>query len=156
MMHLFRRFQSVVLAGGVVLLGLVGCSKEKQADGYREKAREYFAAGDYERARLEYLNLGRLVGEDPEIVSRLGMILQDQGATFQAAPILLKAAQLDPDNAELKGRVAQIYLAGVICPTAWFRRGRRWIWIRARSMRYCCWLRRRFGARWSCASVALA
>ncbi len=112
MMHLFRRFQSVVLAGGVVLLGLVGCSKEKQADGYREKAREYFAAGDYERARLEYLNLGRLVGEDPEIVSRLGMILQDQGATFQAAPILLKAAQLDPDNAELKGRVAQIYLAG--------------------------------------------
>jgi tetratricopeptide (TPR) repeat protein len=87
-----------------------GCSAEKRAESFRERAREYFEAGDYERARLEYLNLVRKVPQDPEAVRRLGIILQDQGASLQAAPILMKAVELEPANAELKVRLAKVYV----------------------------------------------
>jgi len=93
------------------LLFATSCSREQRAESYRERAREYFEAGDYERARLEYLNLVRALPEDPEGVRRLGMILQDQGALLQAMPVLIKAVELEPGNAELKGRLAQAYLA---------------------------------------------
>jgi tetratricopeptide (TPR) repeat protein len=99
------------LVAVLALLATVGCSDERRAASHRKNGAAFFAAGDYDTARSEYLNLLRIQGDDLEAIERMGMLLADGGALLLAAPYLVKAAERDPTNALVRARLGRFYLA---------------------------------------------
>lgn len=91
--------------------GLVGCSKEAKRDRYLRQAETYFASGDYERARLGFLNVLQIERTNSIAIPRLGLILYDQGLVQKSAPYLAAARQVAPTNVEARIRFAYLYLA---------------------------------------------
>lgn len=105
-----RLFAGATLAG-LVLLGSAGCTAEARKARQLERADGFFAAGDYEKARVEYGNLLRLDPANAAANARLGTMYFEQGAPGTALPFLLKARDADPRNAVVRGKVAFAYLS---------------------------------------------
>ncbi|HAV64333.1 MAG TPA: hypothetical protein DCY13_18445, partial [Verrucomicrobiales bacterium] len=97
------------------LLALVllapGCSKEGKAARHLSRADEYFVAGDYDKARIEYLNAAQLQPTNAHAVLRLGTIFFEGGALLQAASLLDQAAKLGANAPELHARLGAIHAA---------------------------------------------
>jgi hypothetical protein len=55
--------------GDRILISLGGCSSEKKILRHEQKADAFFAAGEYEKAEIEYLNVFKL---DPKTSTRCG------------------------------------------------------------------------------------
>lgn len=92
-----------------LLLG--GCSAESKKAKRLAKAEEYFRAGDYVRAEIEYKNVLQTGGLDPIILGRLGLIYLEQVRLGRAGSHLIKAGELQPANLEIKLALAQWNLA---------------------------------------------
>jgi tetratricopeptide (TPR) repeat protein len=65
------------------------------------RAEAYFKQGDYDKARIEYLNLLRLEPKHSLAIQRLGVIWFENGAVLQAFPYLRAARELAPENLEV-------------------------------------------------------
>ena len=103
----------VLWFGLALLLCLpAGCSKESKKARHLGRAEKYFAGKDFEKARIEYLNVFRLDPRDKRVVSRLGEIAFEQGRLTDAFSFLKRSAELDPDNWAARTKLATIYLAG--------------------------------------------
>lgn len=94
----FTRLLWVVLAA--VAVG--GCSRETDKSSLLARAHNYFQAGKYDDARIEYSNLLRMDRQNATAIQQLGTIWFEEGAPLQALPFLLKTRELDPNN--LNGR----------------------------------------------------
>ena len=101
------RIATVALA--VVLI--TGCSKEAKKARLVRDADTYFKAGNYDKARVSYLNVLRLDPQNALALERIGAIWQDDAAPLRAAPFLKRASELDPNNVENRIRLARCYLA---------------------------------------------
>src|SRR5205823_4919859 len=101
------RIVTVVLA--VVLV--TGCSKHAQTARLLRDADTYFKAGNYDKAKVSYLNVLRLDPQNAIAFERIGGMWQDDAAPLRAAPFLKKASELDPNNVENRIRLARCYLA---------------------------------------------
>ncbi|PYL50411.1 MAG: hypothetical protein DMF32_04235, partial [Verrucomicrobia bacterium] len=99
----------VTVALAVVLV--TGCSKHAQTARLLRDADTYFKAGNYDKAKVSYLNVLRLDPQNAIAFERIGAMWQDDAAPLRAAPFLKKASELDPDNAENRIRLARCYLA---------------------------------------------
>jgi tetratricopeptide (TPR) repeat protein len=100
-----------ILTVALAVILVTGCSKEAKKARLLRDADTYFKAGNYDKARLTYLNV---VGLDPQnalAFERLGAMWQDDAAPLRAAPFLKKASELDPNNVENRIRLARCYLA---------------------------------------------
>lgn len=85
---------------------LASCSAESKKARLKEKADEYFQSGEYDKAKIEYLNLLRVDPQDPNAIRQLGMIWLEQGAPLQAIPFLLKTRELEPENLDARKTLA--------------------------------------------------
>src|SRR6185437_11650446 len=83
----------------LLLILLAGCSKQSQKAGHISRADKYFAAGDYTRAEIEYLNVTAFDAANAHAISRLAVIYFDEGRPVRAYPLLMRARELDPSNA---------------------------------------------------------
>src|SRR5262245_65506147 len=101
--------RNVTVALTVVLV--TGCSKEAQKARFLSEADTYFKAGNYDKARVTYLNVLRLDAQNALAFERIGAMWQDDAAPLRAAAFLKKASELDPDNVENHIRLARCYLA---------------------------------------------
>src|SRR6266446_3005870 len=110
MLKLNHHFRLVFLLLPLLLLG-AGCTKQARKERHLKKANQYFDAGDFKRAELEYLNVLRLDRTNTLVVTRLSTIYYDQGKIQQALPFLLGARQLDSNNPEVRVKLAQIFLS---------------------------------------------
>jgi len=65
-----------------------------------DRARVFFEAGEYEKAKIAYISILQKSGWKGEIASQLGTIWSLQGATMQALPYLKKAREMGnlPDS----------------------------------------------------------
>jgi tetratricopeptide (TPR) repeat protein len=72
-----------------------------------ERADGYFKAGEYDKAKVEYLNLLRL-GQDVTAFQQLGFIWWEQGTPLRAAPFLLKVRELSPKNLGARAKLALV------------------------------------------------
>ena len=107
-----RWVRSAVLSlAGAALLGVVGCSQEAKLDRTLEKAQKQFQAGDYDNARIEFLNVWRLDRTNAAAIRHLGIILFDQGSPLPAYQFLVPAAEHAPNDFEVRGRLGAAYLA---------------------------------------------
>ncbi len=95
----------------LALLG-TGCTKEARKARALKQADAFFAAGDYEKAELEYKNALKAVSLEPHAMARLGILYFEQGRQARAMAFLSKAAELQPDNPEIQLKQAALLLAG--------------------------------------------
>ena len=101
------RIGTVVLAFTL----MIACSKETKKARFIDEADAYFKAGNYDKARLAYLNVARMDPQNALAFERIGAMWQDDGSPLQAGAFLVKASQLDPKNAQNRIRLARCYAA---------------------------------------------
>ncbi|HYV28892.1 MAG TPA: hypothetical protein VFA77_15260, partial [Candidatus Eisenbacteria bacterium] len=80
------------------LLLTPGCSKQAKKERHLKAAESYYAAKDFKKAEIEYLNVLKLDRTNTMVVKRLGTIYFDQGKAQQALSFLLAARKLDQDD----------------------------------------------------------
>ncbi|MFT3868838.1 MAG: tetratricopeptide repeat protein [Nibricoccus sp.] len=106
------RFASVHVLAFSLLCGLVlgGCSPQAKKARYLEQADRNFQSGKYDEAEINYKNILKIDGQNPQAFARLGLIYAEQGRIGQAVPFVLKARELQPDNLDLRLKIAQLNL----------------------------------------------
>lgn len=100
------RSLTVILIAGIA----VSCSLEAKKSRLLESADSYFKSGDYDKAKIEYLNLLRADHENAIAFQQLGLIWFEEGAPLRAGPYLLKARVLSPNNLENRIRLARVFI----------------------------------------------
>lgn len=103
-----------LLATGLLLLTLFvapGCSASAKKARFLGRAENYFKAGDYEKAKIEYTNVLRTDPQNLTAIQRLGTIWFEQGSTLRAFPYLLGSRQLAPDALDLRTKLGLAFLA---------------------------------------------
>jgi tetratricopeptide (TPR) repeat protein len=90
---------------------ITACSKETKKARLLSEADAYFKAGNYDKAKLAYLNVVRLDPGNAVAFERIGTMWQDDAAPLRAAAFLVKASELDPQNAQNRIRLARCYVA---------------------------------------------
>jgi tetratricopeptide (TPR) repeat protein len=99
---------------GLVLLAALtaqGCSKSAKEARVLKRAQESFQDGQYDKARIDYLNVLRSNPANATAVLRLGQIWSEEGAPLRASPFLIRAEELAPHDVENRLRLARIYRA---------------------------------------------
>jgi tetratricopeptide (TPR) repeat protein len=90
---------------------ITACTKEAKKARLLGEADNYFKAGNYDKAKLSYLNVLQLDPQNSLAFERIGAMWQDEAAPLRAAAFLKKASELDPKNIENRIRLARCYLA---------------------------------------------
>jgi tetratricopeptide (TPR) repeat protein len=101
------RIVTLVLAAALI----TACSKEAKKARLVAEADNYFKAGNYDKAKLSYLNVVRLDPQNALAFERIGAMWLEDAAPLRAAAFLAKASELDPKNAQNRIRLARVYLA---------------------------------------------
>ncbi len=101
------RALALILAGVIA----IGCSAEAKKSRLLSRADRYFDSGDYEKAKIEYLNVLRADPQDATAIQRLGIIWYEQGAPLRAAPFLLKTRELLPDDIDSRKKLALVFMS---------------------------------------------
>jgi tetratricopeptide (TPR) repeat protein len=102
-------FRIVTLILAVTLI--TACSKEARKARLLGEADAYFKAGNYDKAKLAYLNVIRLEPQNALAFERIGAMWQDDAAPLRAGAFLVKASELDPKNAQNRIRLGRCYVA---------------------------------------------
>jgi FOG: TPR repeat len=84
----------VTVALAVILV--TGCSKQAKKARLLRDADTYFKAGNYDKAKVSYLNVLRLDPQNAVAFERIGASGRTTPAPLRAAPFLKKASELDP------------------------------------------------------------
>ena len=101
-------FRIITLSLATTLM--VACSKEAKKTRFLAEANNYFKAGDYDKAKVSYLNVVRLDPQNALAFERIGAMWLEDGAPLRAVPFLARASELNPNNAEYHMRLARSYL----------------------------------------------
>src|SRR5437899_10943351 len=99
----------VTLTLAAMLIG--ACSKEAKKARLLDEADSYFNAGDYDKAKVSYLNVVRLDPKNALAFERVGAIWLEEHDPLRAAAFLIRASELDPKNVQNRIRLARCYLA---------------------------------------------
>lgn len=102
----------ILIALMLLVLAATGCSKESRKSRHLERANRFLEAGEIDKAEIEYGNVLRLDENNKTAVRQLGLIYCDQGKPAKAFPLLKQAEELDPDNFDVRIKLASLYLAG--------------------------------------------
>jgi len=90
---------------------IIACSKEAKKTRFLAEADSYFKAGDYDKAKVSYLNVVRLDPQNALAFERIGAMWLEDGAPLRGGPFLAKATELAPKNDQNRIRLARCYLA---------------------------------------------
>ena len=90
---------------------LSGCFAGAKKTRVLERADRYFKAGEYDNAKIEYLNLLRLDNQNVTAFQQLGFIWLEQGVPLRAIPFLLKVRELAPNNIPARTKLAHGLIA---------------------------------------------
>ncbi|MEP6685216.1 MAG: tetratricopeptide repeat protein [Verrucomicrobiota bacterium] len=100
-----------IMAALFAALFIAGCSVEAKKETLRGQAERDFKSGEYDKAKIEYMNLLRLDPQDATIYQQLGLIWFEEGAPLRAAPFLFKARELAPNNLNNRAKLASTFLS---------------------------------------------
>lgn len=89
---------------------LSACSREARVKRAEARADAYFEAGEYDKARVEYLNVLRGDRENTNAVFHLAQIHWRRGEIQQALPFLLGTKELAPENLEVRRQLGYLFL----------------------------------------------
>ena len=105
--------RSLSYTGTAIIAGLAlcGCTAGAKKKHYAESAERAYQAGEYDKARIEYLNLLRVDPQNARASAQLGAIWAEDGAPLRAGGFLLKALELAPNDNATRRRLARVYLS---------------------------------------------
>jgi len=75
-----------------------GCTAKAKKTRQLERAERNFNAGEYDKARIDYMAVLRIGPPDAKAIQRLGLIWNEQGSILSALPFLLKTRDLSPGD----------------------------------------------------------
>src|SRR5438552_133191 len=101
------RIVTLILAATLI----AACTKEARKARLVGEADSYFKGGNYDKAKLSYLNVLRLDPANALALERVGAMWQEDGAPLRAGAFLARASVLDPSNAQNRIRLARCYVA---------------------------------------------
>jgi len=101
--------RSVLMAA--VTIALVSCSDEARKVRFLQRADRYFDSGDYEKAKIEYLNALHVSGNDTTALRQIGVIWLEEGAPLRAYPFFARAKELEPTNIAVRAKLAVTFAA---------------------------------------------
>src|SRR5947209_1206820 len=101
------RIVTLILAAALI----TACSKEAKKTRFLAEADNYFKTGDYDNAKVSYLNVVRLDPQNALAFERIGTMWLEDGSPLRAAAFLAKANELAPKNDQNRIRLARCYLA---------------------------------------------
>ncbi len=104
----FALLRSITLVLMVMIIS--GCTADKKAR-FAERAERFFKAGDYDKAKIEYLNLLRVDPQNATAYARLGLMWVEEAAPFRAGSFLVKAKELAPGDLQNRTRLARVLAA---------------------------------------------
>ena len=87
-----------------------GCTAKMKASYHLRRANNYFDAGQYDKAVIEYENVLKNNMHDAQAMSRLGIIFFDEGRPGEAVQILRQARQMATNDLEVHLKLSMIYL----------------------------------------------
>ena len=102
-------FKIVTIIFAVTLI--TACSKENKKARFLADADNYFKTGNYDSAKLTYLNVLQLDSQNALAFERIGAMWLEEGVPLRAGAFLVKASELAPNNAENRLRLARCYIA---------------------------------------------
>ena len=94
-----------------IALLLSGCTRAQKEARFMAKGNKFFDAGQFDEARIEYLNALRLDSKNPTACLKIGITWLQQGDVLEALRYLSAARDLAPDNAEIHSRIAAPYFS---------------------------------------------
>src|SRR5215470_11933628 len=107
------RYKGLIFGLCLAALTSAGCSKDEPTkDALLSRADAAFAAGQWDKAEMNYRKVLSRAPEDLAALRQLGIIYVDQGQITQAYPLLKKFVDLQPDDLEIQLKLGLIYLAG--------------------------------------------
>src|SRR5438046_7643777 len=100
----------IVTAISLVAATIGGCHLPGRNSRVMARADRYFKAGEYDKAKIEYLALLQLDPERSNVTAlqQLGFIWIEEGDPLQAYPFLLKAREGAPENLEIRTKLARV------------------------------------------------
>ncbi len=94
-----------------VVPGLTSCSAEMKKGRWLQRAERNFEAGEYDKAKIDYLKVAQIDPQNTVAFQQLGLIWLEEGAPLRAGPFLRRAAELAPKDAANRVRLARVYHA---------------------------------------------
>src|SRR3982750_1653068 len=105
-----KRIVLSTIAATTLLLHLSGCSPAAKKARFSERAEGYFKSGDYDNAKIEYLNVLRIDQADANAYARMGAMWAGEGVPLRAGAFLVKARDLAPKDLDNRYRLASVLL----------------------------------------------
>ena len=102
-------FRIVTLTLAATLI--TACSKEAKKTRFLAEADSYFKAGDYDKAKVSYLNVLQLDPQNTLAFERIGAMWLEGGSPLRAAAFLARASELAPKNDQNRIRLAHCHVA---------------------------------------------
>jgi tetratricopeptide (TPR) repeat protein len=109
-MRKFIYLFSILLVATALATLNTGCSAKAKRAYHLQKADQYFAAGQYDQAEIEYINVLRSGRENAQAISRLGDIYFEEGRVQKSAPFIFKGRELMTNDLDLHLKMGIIYL----------------------------------------------
>jgi tetratricopeptide (TPR) repeat protein len=110
-MKRFAHFFLTGIAAALLVLAGAGCTAKVKSAYHQHRADKYYAAGQFDRAEIEYMNVLRNDGQNAEAFERLAGMFFQQGRFQTAAPYLIRATSLATNNLELRLDLGKVYAA---------------------------------------------
>src|SRR3979411_88633 len=109
-MHALKAIVPAVMAISLVAATIGGCHLPGRKSRVMERADRYFKAGEYEKAKIEYMNVLRLDRTNRTAIKQLGIIWFEEGAPLRAFPFLRAPRDLDPNDFGNRTKLASAFL----------------------------------------------
>ncbi len=109
-MHHFRFLSLIIL---IALLTACGGADDRKS-AYRDKADEFFASGNYEKARLEYKNVLQIDPKDADAHYQLAQVMEKLQDWRAAAAQYAAVLEIDERHTAARVRLGQFYLLGKV------------------------------------------
>lgn len=94
----------------ILIIAVTGCTAEARKSRLLDRANDFYAAGEYDKARIEYMNVLQADAKNVVAMQQLGIIWSEQGAPLRAFPFLKNALELAPDNLPVRTKLALAYM----------------------------------------------
>src|SRR5437763_2335656 len=104
------RISLPIVAAVAISILLTGCTAASRKALYTEKAERFYKAGEYDKAKIEYLNVIKIDKGDANAYARIGAMWVDEGVPLRAGAFLIKALELAPNDTGSRLNLARVYL----------------------------------------------
>src|SRR5437773_7139046 len=104
------RISLPIVAAGTIAILLTGCTVALRKARHAERAEKFFKAGEYDKAKIEYLNVIKIDQADANAYARIGAMWVEEGVPIRAGAFLIKALELAPDDTASRLNLTRVYL----------------------------------------------